>query len=192
MPRATTPATVAATAATAGTVRVRCRAASRAAYRGESGSRPASFATPTTTTGARRIMPSTATTADAAIANSPLELDVAPYADPAMPMPTSTRPTMGERNDGRLSARRPASTATTSCRDAIHAGTTVASTALARPKSAIPARCTQGTSNGPNVASDQCWTIGTATAPATMPSTTPARAAVVPRTTPPPTTTRRL
>src|SRR4051794_15866296 len=87
MPRATTPATVAATAATAGTVRVRWRAASGAAYRGDSGSRPASRATPTTTIGTRKIMPTTATTAEPAIANSPLELDVAPYAEPAMPSP---------------------------------------------------------------------------------------------------------
>ncbi len=85
MPRATTPATVAATAATAGTVRVRCRAASRAAYRGDSGSRPDSRATPTTTTGTSRIIPSTATTAEPAMKNSPFCEAVAPYADPPMP-----------------------------------------------------------------------------------------------------------
>ena len=84
------------------------------------------------------------------MANSPLEPEVAPYADPAMPMPSSTTPRIGERSDGRLSARRPASTATTSCRDAIQAGTTVARKALASPKSAMPTRCSHGTSNGPN------------------------------------------
>ena len=67
MPSATTPATVAATAATAGTVRVRWRAASRAAYLGVSGSRRASRATVDTTTGTTRIMPSTDTMADAPI-----------------------------------------------------------------------------------------------------------------------------
>ena len=64
MPSATTPATVAATAATAGTVRVRWRAASRAAYLAVSGSRPESRATADTTTGTTRIIPSTDTTAE--------------------------------------------------------------------------------------------------------------------------------
>ena len=78
MPRATTPATVAATAATAGTVRVRWRAASRAAYLEVSGSRPETRATADTTTGTTMIMPSTDTTADAAIQSAPLpESDVA-------------------------------------------------------------------------------------------------------------------
>ena len=44
IPSATTPATVAATAETAGTVRVRCRLASRTAYRSTSGSRPDTLA----------------------------------------------------------------------------------------------------------------------------------------------------
>ena len=72
IPRATTPATVAATAATAGTVRVRWRAASRAAYLAVRGSRPDARATAETTTGTTRIMPSTDTMADAAIQSAPL------------------------------------------------------------------------------------------------------------------------
>ncbi len=67
MPSATTPATVAATAATAGTVRVRWRAASRTAYRVTSGSRREKRASTATTTGTSRIIPSTETTAAAAI-----------------------------------------------------------------------------------------------------------------------------
>ena len=71
MPSATTPATVAATAATAGTVRERCRAASRAAYRRVSGSRAESLETTTSTTGTSRIMPSTDTIAEPAMKYSP-------------------------------------------------------------------------------------------------------------------------
>ena len=71
MPRATTPATVAATAATAGTVRVRCRAASRTAYRITSGSRPPTLPRVASTSGISRIMPSTAGMAPPAMMNSP-------------------------------------------------------------------------------------------------------------------------
>ena len=71
MPRATTPATVAATAATAGTVRVRCRAASRTAYRRVSGKRPETRESPASSTGTSRIMPRTDRIADPAMNSSP-------------------------------------------------------------------------------------------------------------------------
>ena len=146
MPSATTPATVAATAATAGTVRVRWRAASRTAYRIASGSTRASFERPTTTTGTSRIMPSTATMAAIAMAYSPPPVALAPYAETAMPPPSRSTPSTGERNEGRLSPRRPASTETTSWRDASQAGTTAASSAETRPKPAMPSRWGHGTS----------------------------------------------
>src|SRR5690349_18738028 len=142
MPSATTPATVAATAATAGTVRVRWRAASRAAYLAVSGIRPETRAIAVTTTGTTRIMPSTETIAAPAIQKAPLPLSevTAPYADAATPMPTSTRPTTGVDARGRRSPRRPASTATTSWRLASQAGTTDARTAETTPKAVIAAR----------------------------------------------------
>ena len=70
------------------------------------------------TTGTSRIIPSTAGMALAAMTNSPPAPDVAPYAEPAMPTPSSTRPSSGDLRDGARSPRRPASTATTSCREA--------------------------------------------------------------------------
>ena len=91
--------------------------------------------------------------------NSPLVAG-APYAAPAMPAPNRRTPSTGERRAGARSPRRPASTATTSWRDAIHAGTTAASSALTSPKAAIPARCGHGTSKGPNQVLEKRWTSG--------------------------------
>ena len=91
-------------------------------------------------------MPRTATIAATAMKYSPFCRAVAPYAETAMPPPSSSTPSSGERSDGRLSPRRPASTATTSCREAIQAGTTAASSAESRPKPAMPSRWSHGTS----------------------------------------------
>ena len=110
MPSATTPATVAATAATAGTVRVRCRAASRTAYRATSGSRRARRASTATTTGTTRIMPSTETTAEPAISRLPSPPDRAAPATghgPAMPTPSRTQPEQ-RRPQARLPVAPPA------------------------------------------------------------------------------------
>ena len=70
------------------------------------------------------------------------------------PRPSSTTPTNGERRLAARSPRRPASTATTSCREAIQAGTTAARRALSRPNAAMPSTCGQRTWNGPNQVSD--------------------------------------
>ena len=77
-----------------------------------------------------------------------------------MPTPSSTRPSSGDRSDGARSPRRPASTATTSWREARYAGTTAARNALSMPKPAMPTRCSHGTSNGPNQVSDRDWSSG--------------------------------
>ncbi len=114
-------------------------------------------------------MPRTETIAAPAMKNSPLLGRSAPYAAPATPAPSSTAPTTGERSPGARSPRRPARTATTSCRDAIHAGTTAASRALSSPKAAIPARCGHGTSNGPNQLPEKRWTTGISAQPRSDP-----------------------
>ncbi len=103
----------------------------------------------------------------------PLLEALTPYADSATPAARSRTPSTGVRADGGRSPRRPASTATTSCRDAMCAGTTAASTADSSPKAATTATIRQSTSSGPNHSPDQRWASGSSAHPTTTPSTAP-------------------
>ncbi len=146
IPRATTPATVAATAATAGTVRVRCRAASRAAYLTVSGSRSdkprdegddARAAPGGSSRGRTTIAPT-------AMKNSPTagRRDAVRRQRDAGAEQAPTEHGRARRTV-RRSPRRPARTATTSCRDAMprrdHGGQQRAAAAR-RPRSPATVR----------------------------------------------------
>ena len=108
-----------------------------------------------------------------------------------MPRPSSRTPSTGDRVDGARSPRRPASTATTSSREAIQAGTTAASTALSSPNPATPTSTSQGTSYCPKTEPEKRWRTGIARAPTPRPATTPSTEATEPRTTPVASTRRR-
>ena len=135
-------------------------------------------------------MPRTVTTAAPAISVSPASRR-APSTASSTPRPTSTTPATGERRLAPRSPRRPASTATTSWREAIQAGTTAARKALRRPSAAIAARCDQWIWNGPNQESERACRNGTrATLASPMPSTMPTTPEKAPTTRAAPRTTR--
>ena len=133
-------------------------------------------------------MPRTDRIADPAMKSSP-EGALVPTAAPATPSPINTAPTRGERTDGARSPLRPASTATTSCREAMPAGTTAASNALATPNTTTATRCSHGTWNGPNHSPEMLWTNGRTRNASPTPTATPSNAAVMPRTQAPASTT---
>ncbi len=77
-----------------------------------------------------------------------------------MPSPSSSAPINGERSLVRVSPRRPASTATTSCRAASMAGASAASTALTSPHAAMAVMSRVDSSNGPSRSVLKCCTSG--------------------------------
>ncbi|CAM5340276.1 hypothetical protein SMICM304S_02182 [Streptomyces microflavus] len=186
---ATLPATAAITAATAGAVRPRLRAASRRAMRGVSGSRRPSRPRKPTITGMQPRRPSSARTEPPAT-RVVLPL-TPPYTATAMPPASTTEPTIGSTRELRRVPRCPVSDSRIDWRPATIAGASAARTPVTRPSTAM-ARISQGrTVSSPKRLPVKSSIIGRNRTVRPNPAPTPATAPTPPSTAPPASTTAR-